>query len=58
MSGKRPDYNVYVSRKGNDDKNHYTQVGSAWNVDKGGISVKLNALPVDGSLVLFPPKDE
>ncbi len=54
--GDKPDFGVFVSRKNGDD-NFYTRVGSAWNVDKDGISIKLDALPVDGSLVLFPPKD-
>ena len=54
--GKRPDYEVFVSQKNGDD-NFYTRVGAAWNVAKDGISIKLTALPVDGSLVLFPPKE-
>jgi hypothetical protein len=52
----RPDYDVFVSQK-NGDKNFYTKVGAAWNVAKDGISIKLQALPLDGNLVLFPPKD-
>ena len=31
---------------------------TAWNVASDGISIKLTALPLDGSLVLFPPKGE
>ena len=54
--GKTPDYRVLVSRQ-NGDKNYYTEVGSGWNVAKDGISIQLNALPVDGKLVLFPRKD-
>lgn len=54
--GQRPDYDVFISQK-NGDKNYYTRVGAAWNVSNDGISIKLQALPVDGSLVLFPPKD-
>ena len=56
--GQRPDYSVYVSRKGADDKNVYTRVGAAWNVSNDGISIKLDALPVDGSLILFPPRED
>ena len=54
---KRPDYDVFVSEK-NGDKNWYTKVGAAWNVAKDGISLKLTALPLDGNLVLFPPREE
>ena len=56
-NGKRPDFEVFISQKGKDDKNYYTKVGAAWNVASDGISVKLTALPLDGSLVLFPPKE-
>ena len=57
-NGKRPDYEVFISQKGKDDKNFYTKVGAAWNVASNGISIKLTALPLDGSLVLFPPKTD
>lgn len=57
MAGKRPDYDVFVSRP-DGDKNFYTKVGAAWNVAKEGISISLQALPMDGKLVLFPPKDD
>jgi len=57
MAGKRPDYHVFVSRKG-PDKTYYSRIGAAWNVASDGISIKLEALPLDGELVLFPPKDD
>jgi hypothetical protein len=55
--GRKPDYAVFVSRESG-DKSYYTEVGAAWNVAKDGISIKLHALPMDGSLVLFPRKDD
>ncbi len=55
--GQRPDYEVFVSEK-NGDKTFYTRIGAAWNVSNDGISIKLRALPLDGNLVLFPPKQE
>jgi len=58
MPGEKPAYDVFVSRKMADGKNFYTRVGSAWNVSKDGISIKLDALPVDGQMVLFPSKDD
>jgi hypothetical protein len=57
MPGKKPNYKVFVSREVN-GKTFYTEVGAAWNVTGDGISIKLVALPLDGSLVLFPPKEE
>ncbi len=56
--GERPAYDVFVSREMADGKHFYSKVGSAWNVAKEGISIKLDALPVNGSLVLFPVKDD
>ncbi len=55
--GQKPQFDVFVSRE-TGGKNHYTRIGAAWNVAKGGISIKLSALPVDGALVLFPFKAE
>lgn len=58
MAGNKPDFGVFVSEKGRDNKAFYTRVGSAWHVSNDGISVKLQALPIDGALVLFPPRDD
>ena len=58
MAGKKPDFNVYVTREGADGKNHYRQIGVAWSVANDGISIKLDALPVNGELVCFPPREE
>lgn len=55
--GEKPAFDVFVSSQ-NGGKNHYNRVGAAWNVAKGGISIKLAALPVDGNLVLFPFKEK
>jgi len=54
MAGKKPDYKVLISREGKDKKNFYTEIGVAWKVSSNGISVHLNAAPVDGKMVLFP----
>jgi len=59
--GSKPDFHVFVTRPykdGKEDKNFYTRVGAAWKVAEGGVSVQLDALPIDGKLVLFVPKDE
>lgn len=56
--GKKPDYEAFVSQKGGDNKNFYTKVGAAWAVGSDGISITLQALPVDGRLVLFPVKSD
>ena len=54
---QRPDYEVFTSQK-NGEKNFYTKVGAAWLVAKEGISITLHAIPLDGKLILFPPKEQ
>lgn len=56
-NGRKPDYRAFVTRK-NGDKTYYHEIGVAWAVDKGGVSIKLHALPVDGELILFPPRED
>lgn len=51
--GKKPEWKVLVSRD-NNGKNYYQEIGSGWDVDKNGISIQLNSLPIDGRCVLFP----
>ena len=59
MKGQKPDFEVYVvddsAKKNETDKSFWVRVGSAWT-GKNSISIKLNALPVNGRLVLLPPK--
>ena len=41
-----------------DDKPFWHVVGAAWKTKDGkGIQVRLNSLPLDGTLLLYPPKD-
>jgi hypothetical protein len=54
--GRRPDYNVYVTRQDEHGKS-YTDVG-AWRIAKDGTYINLQMLPIDGKLVLFPGKKD
>ena len=60
MANKTIAFNVYAtsSYKDEDDneKTRYTQISVAFKVAKDGLSLTLNALPVNGQIVLFPPK--
>jgi hypothetical protein len=57
--GERPTHKVLVSRQSEDkSKTFYNQVGSGWAVKNNGISLQLDALPVDGRLVIFPVKEK
>jgi hypothetical protein len=54
MSTKRPDFICYTVRESGESK-FWTRVGAAWSC-KGGYSVQLDALPVNGKVVLQEPK--
>jgi hypothetical protein len=62
MSGKQPTHKVFAVRDGNPDdpnsKPWYTRIGSAWPIKSGkGLSIQLDALPVNDRIVLFEFED-
>lgn len=48
----QPSYIAYSVEEGKDDQNHWQKIGAAWPAKGGGLSLKLNALPVDGRVAL------
>jgi hypothetical protein len=53
---KKPDLVAYqVSQVG--DKAYYHRIGAAWSNSKGGAKVKLEAFPVNGEILLMPPRE-
>lgn len=57
-TGRKPDLEIFVTREDRMGNKFYTRVGSAWNVDKGCLSITLEALPVNGKLFGAPPKEK
>ena len=53
-SNRKPDFKAFVSVDTKKGKPFYHEIGAAWKVGKGGISVDLFANPTDGKFVLFP----
>lgn len=52
-------YNVTTPTIGSDDKTRYTRIGVAFPTKEGSnafLSIKLDALPINGEMVLFEPK--
>ena len=49
---------MHSAIEGKKDQNYWTRLGAAWANNKGGFNIKLNAVPLNGELVLLPPKDE
>ena len=57
MTGKAPTHNVFAIRKAAAEgkKDHFAEIGAAWPV-KDGFKLKLDALPVNGELLILPRK--
>ena len=57
-SNKKPDLIVFaVTTNDKTKKNFYHRIGAAWKHKDGeGLSIECAAWPIDGKLVLFPPK--
>ena len=60
---KKPDFTVYHTREytdGNGEvRNYYTDVGAAWSVKDGGMSVQINeGLALSGRFVILRRKDK
>ena len=55
--GNKPDFNARAKVG-----DYWSTIGAAWNVKDGGISIRLNMIPVgnewDGSVLLLPPKED
>jgi len=59
MAAQQPTYQAYtvVKREGQDD--FWLNIGAAWmHQDGEGYNVILQALPIDGKIVLRPPKTD
>lgn len=49
---KLPSHIAYTVEDGKDDKTHWQKIGAAWPAKGGGLSLKLNAVPIDGRVAL------
>lgn len=57
-NGRKPDFNVFTS-SAKDSNAKPRQIGVGWYHDKGeGFGIVLDATPIDGKIVCFPPKDQ
>ena len=52
---KSPDLIAYNVTERNEQA-FWNRIGAAWKTKSGGFRIKLNTLPVDGEIVLHPPK--
>jgi len=59
MSSKPTLYAYAVKDRGRNQTAIWTKIGAAWPHGSGiGLTIELDALPVDGRIVLIEPKDE
>lgn len=55
-AGAKPDLVAFSQKQ---DNAPLTRIGAAWSHGKGdGMNLVLDAIPLTGRIVLFPPKDE
>jgi hypothetical protein len=47
-------YHVTASAEGQNA--NWTRIGAAWKNKKGGFQIKLSVVPMNGELVLLPPR--
>lgn len=57
---RKPPYIAYtVTEQNGSDKDYFTRIGVAFKHSKGdGLTLLLNALPVDGKVVLRAPQED
>lgn len=59
MSNKPTLYAYTVKDRGRGKKSIWTKIGAAWPHEQGkGLTIELEALPIDGRIVLTEPKPE
>jgi hypothetical protein len=59
MATKMPTFFAYVVRDRAGKRPVWTKIGTVWSHERGaGFNVELQALPMDGRLVLMPPPKE
>ncbi len=49
---KLPSHIAYSVEEGQGDKNHWQKIGAAWPAKDGGLSLQLNAIPINGRIAL------
>jgi hypothetical protein len=60
VNRRKPELIAYAVKDpgGSEQKTIWTRIGAAWAHEKGpGYSIRLDALPVDGRIVLVEPAD-
>lgn len=51
-------YTVNQYGKGADGTTRWTEIGAAWRTQNGNLRIQLEAVPVNGQIILLPPKGD
>lgn len=54
---KQPSHYAYQVREGANRKSYWSRIGAAWEI-KGGFSIQIDSVPLDGKIVLQLPTAE
>jgi hypothetical protein len=58
LTTKEPSHVAYQVRDGNQGKAYWNRIGAAWTNRDGSFTVLLDALPLDGRIVLRVPNPQ
>ena len=59
MAGKAPDFNAFTVRQEEGKDDFWIKIGAMWAHGNGkGYNLILQALPLDGKIVLLTPKED
>ena len=61
MAGQKPELRAYTVNQygsGENRSTRWTEIGAAWKTEKGNLRLQLEAVPVNGQIILIPPKDD
>ena len=59
MSGQAPEFRAYTVNqygKGANRSARWTEIGAAWRTQNDNLRVQLEANPINGTIILVPPK--
>jgi hypothetical protein len=54
-ASKKPSHYAYQVRESGNGQSYWTRIGAAWEI-KDGFKIQIDAVPLDGTIVLQIPK--
>jgi hypothetical protein len=57
-TGRKPTHSVSTVRESGNGKSYWTRIGAGWTNKDGSISIQIEAVPLDGRLIVQVNADE